>query len=301
MTKCLNCGVKNPPSKSNKPRKYCSKKCANTYLYNIEASKNPNSKNPNWKKKTILEKQKRAERKALYEWYCENRWSPKRIAEEFNMVAATVWAKSKALDIEGEMIMWSGKKLFFTEEQAKRIVTEEIGPNHDNAFLRKRRADAIERGKRRDPDSMRSYRQRPEVKARCAKYRRDKKKRNPAYRLRCNVSALIYDALVRKQGLTKGGSTFEHLPYTPLELKEHIESQFDEHMSWDNYGDYWQLDHITPQAALIYDSLKHPNFQKCWALDNLQPLAKHENASKGSFWNGKRYFYKNNKLTNSTS
>ena len=49
MTKCLNCGAKNPPSKSNKPRKYCSKKCANTYLYNIEASKNPNSKNPNWK------------------------------------------------------------------------------------------------------------------------------------------------------------------------------------------------------------------------------------------------------------
>jgi len=117
-------------------------------------------------------------------------------------------------------------------------------------------------------------------------------KNNPALRLSRNVSALVYEALVVKQGLTKGGSTFEHLPYTPLELKEHIENQFNEHMSWDNYGDYWHLDHIVPQAALIYDSLTHPNFQKCWALNNLQPLEKTENLSKGSWHKGKHHRYK---------
>jgi len=284
MTSCLNCGIENPPSKSNKPRKYCSKKCANTYLHAVEAGRNPNSKNLNWKRKTIIEKLERAKRKALYEWYCENRWSAKRIADVFDMNKATVWAKSKAFGIKGETILWSGKKLFFTEEEAKRIAAEEISPDHDNEFLRRIRAVARERSKHR--------RQKPEVKAHYAKYRREKRKRFPAYRLRCNVSALIYNALVRKQGLVKGGSTFSHLPYTPMQLKEHIESQFDNHMNWDNYGDYWQLDHIIPQAALIYDSLEHPNFQICWALENLQPLARSKNASKGSFWNGKRHFYK---------
>jgi len=62
MTSCLNCGIENPPSKSNKPRKYCSKKCANTYLHAVEAGRNPNSKNLNWKRKTIIEKLERAKK-----------------------------------------------------------------------------------------------------------------------------------------------------------------------------------------------------------------------------------------------
>ena len=164
-----------------------------------------------------------------------------------------------------------------------RLINEDITPEHDNEYLRKTRARARSRGK--------SYRQRPEVKAREAKRRRDKRRSDPAFRLRNNVSALVYEALVVKQGKTKGGSTFAQLEYTPAQLKEHLESQFDADMSWDNYGTYWQLDHVIPQAALIYDSLTHPNFKKCWSLDNLRPLERKENQRKGSFHAGKRYYY----------
>tara|TARA_R110002096_G_C14421298_1_gene709152 strand:- start:79 stop:882 length:804 start_codon:yes stop_codon:yes gene_type:complete len=94
---------------------------------------------------------------------------------------------------------------------------------------------------------------------------------DPHYRVMRNVSTLVSRAL-KKQGTTKGGSTFSALPYTPLDLVEHLEKQFDETMTWDNYGSYWDVDHIHPQSLLPYDSLEHPNFQKCWALDNLQPL-----------------------------
>jgi len=52
-------------------------------------------------------------------------------------------------------------------------------------------------------------------------------------------------------------------------------------MNWDNHGK-WHLDHIYPQSLLPYDSMKHPNFQKCWALDNLHPLEATENISKGN-------------------
>ena len=39
---------------------------------------------------------------------------------------------------------------------------------------------------------------------------------------------------------------------------------------------------IYPQSKLPYDSMTHPNFLKCWALENLQPLEAKENISKGN-------------------
>jgi len=74
----------------------------------------------------------------------------------------------------------------------------------------------------------------------------------------------------------------KHLPYTQEQLKEHLENQFDSKMTWDNYGTYWHIDHIYPQSLLPYDSLEHPNFQKCWALENLRPLEAKANIKKGN-------------------
>jgi len=111
---------------------------------------------------------------------------------------------------------------------------------------------------------------------------REKSKRatDPTYKVRTNVArAIRYGVGI---GNKKNTPTFAHLPYTPEQLKEHLQAQFDAHMTWDNYGDYWDIDHIYPHSKLPYDSLTHPNFQKCWALDNLQPLEKIENIKKSN-------------------
>ena len=110
---------------------------------------------------------------------------------------------------------------------------------------------------------------------------REKNKRcaDPSYKLRTNVSRAIRYGLSGDKG---GSNTFEHLPYTPKQLREHLEAQFDEHMTWENYGDYWHVDHIYPQSLLPYDSYDDPNFQKCWALENLQPLEAIENLKKSN-------------------
>ena len=134
------------------------------------------------------------------------------------------------------------------------------------------------------------YNARPEIKARANQRWRDRYYSDPVYRIGRNVSNSIYQAL-KLRGKTKGGSTFDHLPYTPEELAEHLEKQFDEHMTWDNQGTYWHIDHIRPHASFKYDSLDHPEFQECWALENLRPLKASENISKGSFWEGKRYYH----------
>jgi AraC-like DNA-binding protein len=115
--------------------------------------------------------------------------------------------------------------------------------------------------------------------------------KNPIARVRRSVSVSVWGSLVKSKGRGKGGSVFEKLGYSPRQLKEYIESQFDDKMSWNNYGTYWHIDHIIPQAALPYISLDDENFRIVWNLSNLRPLAAKENASKGSLWNGIRYSY----------
>jgi hypothetical protein len=131
----------------------------------------------------------------------------------------------------------------------------------------------------------------PEYKRKVAAYRR-KEREDPKVRLRSSIGVNVSHALKRRNATKNGGKTFSKLPYTPEQLFTHIESQFDEHMTWDNYGPYWALDHIIPQAALPYDNMDHSNFVKCWALENLQPLERGENARKSSFYEGKKYSWK---------
>ena len=296
---CLNCQQVKPPSKGKKRRKYCSKKCANIYLHELVRQKHPRHGDPTWKKKTVLKKRKRKQGSEKY-----RREYKQKLKEGYIPIdkifalsdfknSATIHTRALALDIKPiKAVRYSttagGYAMavrinMFHEKDIDRLINEEITPEHDNKYLRRVRARAKINGKKR--------RQKPKVKAREAKRKREKRRSDPAFRLRCNISALVYDALVIKQGKPKGGSTFVNLGYTPAQLKEHIETQFDDNMSWENYGDYWQIDHIIPQAALIYDSLTHPNFIKCWALNNLRPLEKIKNKSKGSFYKGKRHYY----------
>lgn len=108
-------------------------------------------------------------------------------------------------------------------------------------------------------------------------YKKNKLK-DPCYRLRSNISNAIYKAL---KGKSKGSIT-KYLDYSIAQLKAHLESQFDQNMSWENYGPYWHLDHIIPQSDLPYTSMQDPNFAICWSLSNLRPLEAIQNLKDGA-------------------
>ena len=86
----------------------------------------------------------------------------------------------------------------------------------------------------------------------------------------------------------KRSSLFDHLPYDVDQLRNHFKS-FD--VKLDECGKTWAIDHIVPQAAKPFQSFKNKNFQTLLALDNLQPLTKSENSSKGSKYQDKRWFH----------
>jgi glycosyltransferase involved in cell wall biosynthesis len=68
--------------------------------------------------------------------------------------------------------------------------------------------------------------------------------------------------------------------YNIKELREHLEKQFDENMSWDNYCKYWWVDHIKPISLFNYKKPEDKEFKECWSLKNLQPMEKIENIKK---------------------
>jgi hypothetical protein len=108
----------------------------------------------------------------------------------------------------------------------------------------------------------------------------------PRYLLSMKIRS-AYGALFKYQlGLTGERryatvcNTFEEvLGYSPEVLLKHISGQFDEHMSWQNWGDYWQLDHIKPHAAFRTDDFRK-DVRESFHWANLRPLEKRANMSR---------------------
>jgi len=107
-----------------------------------------------------------------------------------------------------------------------------------------------------------------------------KSRNTESKKLNVNISKAISQTL--KNG--KLGQHWEDLVgYTVVQLKKHLERQFTDGMSWDNYGKGgWEVDHRIPKVAFNFETPFDLDFRQCWALRNLQPLWISENRSKGS-------------------
>ena len=81
------------------------------------------------------------------------------------------------------------------------------------------------------------------------------------------------------QGTRKDDYTLELVGCTIPELKNHIEDQFTEGMTWDEYShDGWHIDHVRPCAS--FDLNEKSQINICFNWRNLQPLWSLENTVK---------------------
>jgi len=104
-----------------------------------------------------------------------------------------------------------------------------------------------------------------------------RQRQDSGFRLKAAVAAYIYLCLKEK----KAGRKWETLVgYTLSQLMRHIERQFTQGMSWDNYGE-WQVDHIIAASSFKYATAEDSEFKACWALTNLRPLWAPDNIRKG--------------------
>jgi len=111
-------------------------------------------------------------------------------------------------------------------------------------------------------------------------YEKTRKANDPLYKLINNFRTAIYQVL-KERNIQKNGHYFEILNYTPEQLIEHLENKFTGDITWDNYGE-WHVDHIIPISSFDIKEIGDNEFNKCWALDNLQPLWGDENIRKSN-------------------
>lgn len=98
------------------------------------------------------------------------------------------------------------------------------------------------------------------------KYKKNLRDSNIIFKLKDNIQSMVSYHLKKK---TK--STLKYLGCSIQEYKLYLEKQFNESMSWENYGTYWEIDHIIP---LSKDGSFH--------YTNTQPLTITENRKKSN-------------------
>ena len=106
-----------------------------------------------------------------------------------------------------------------------------------------------------------------------------RKKEDDLFKLKHKIRTDIYISL-RKNLRKKRNKKIEEIIGLPLnEYKKYIESQFENWMSWDNWGRHtWHIDHIVPLSTAKTEE----DIYKLWYYTNLRPLSAKENLEKGT-------------------
>jgi hypothetical protein len=119
------------------------------------------------------------------------------------------------------------------------------------------------------------------ARTRCSKnseYYKHKRNTNPSYRLASNLRARMYSAF-KVSKVKKSNKTEILLGCTIQEARKHIESQFLEGMSWENYSLFtWHIDHIKPVNT--FDLTDTEQQKQCFHYTNLRPLWAKDNLSR---------------------
>lgn len=102
-----------------------------------------------------------------------------------------------------------------------------------------------------------------------------------------SISARLADNIRRhtrriiEKGFEKDAQSLEYLGCSIEQLRAHLESQFHDGMTWENYGFRgWHIDHIRPLAC--FDLSNDKQQRLAMHFTNLQPMWWRENLSKGS-------------------
>jgi len=99
------------------------------------------------------------------------------------------------------------------------------------------------------------------------------------------IRGRLWDAL-KNYSINNKKHTMEYLGCNKDTLREHIEKQFKDGMTWENQGQ-WHIDHIRPCASFnLYNEIER---HMCFHYTNLQPLWAFDNISKGASYDEKTF------------
>lgn len=128
------------------------------------------------------------------------------------------------------------------------------------------------------PETIQQYRKNYQLKNPDKIKAKHKKQGQQLHRkLRLSQNARIKHALQNFVNGKKTKNTVQYIGCDIQFLKQWLEFQFTDGMSFDNYGE-WHIDHVKPCCA--FDLSKQEDIEQCFNWKNLQPLWKKDNMHK---------------------
>lgn len=123
----------------------------------------------------------------------------------------------------------------------------------------------------KNPEKRKEYRE--NYKSRKQEQRKERRESDPVFNLVNRMRCRIWKYL-KTLNITKKNKTFEIVGCTPQQLKEYLEKQFKQGMSWDNKNQ-WHIDHIIPLSSAkteeeLYKLCHFSNLQPLWVEENLK-------------------------------
>ena len=124
------------------------------------------------------------------------------------------------------------------------------------------------KNKERMKASHKKHRDNPEYKEYNREYQKNRREVDSTFKVKDNLRSRIYNAIQDGFKLNKN-KFIDEIGCDIEEYFVYLEQRWDNNMSWDNYGEYWEIDHIIPIS-------KGGSFH----YKNTQPLTVTENRHK---------------------
>jgi hypothetical protein len=172
--------------------------------------------------------------------------------KRYNILKEDILERKREYHIENKEIILEKKKEYRNKPENKERTKE---------YLDKYRID--------NKESLKEWRQNNKILL--AEIQKRYRKNNPY----CVAWRSVLHSTLKRLGTLKEEHTVDMLGYSAAKLKHHIEKQFTEGMTWDNYGK-WHIDHIIPVTSFNINT----DIKIVCALENLQPLWAHDNLVK---------------------
>lgn len=213
-----------------------------------------------------------------YQWLTPERFAEKMANEKEKLAKYMVDNADKIRVKQAEK--YQLKREYYIEKAKQNHQSNKERDNERNRNYQKENADKVNtqkliyRSKNRDKSRAWDKKYRDANKEKINDKLRERRRSDPMLRLKDAIRGSIRAYLGSKK--TRRGSTFEIVGCTPDFLRGHLERQFKDGMTWENYGSHWHVDHRIPLASgNSADEIKGLSH---WT--NLQPLEALENIIK---------------------
>jgi hypothetical protein len=183
-------------------------------------------------------------------------------------------AKRKALGIKSAPATEERKAYVRAYMAAKRLAAKEAGNRLPSDQW------AANNPEKQREKTARWRAQNPERSSELGRIHQAKRRSTPWGQINNSLWTVVHYGV--RHNSTGMGIYNQVLGYSWATLRAHLEAQFLEGMTWENWGDVWELDHIKPVSMFRYTSIADPLFRECWELSNMRPLWRGANAEKSA-------------------